>query len=128
MFGPLSFEESELERLKPEKKECFLCTSKFDFREELDVFLKHIFDTHHLVVEDIQNIERLDQYVSFWKEKFVKTPIESIVPSVRIDGTNRYFFVLSILLNDDKYIRHKIKLVSKRRCLLSRLSFTSEFV
>lgn len=117
MFGPLSFEESELEKRNLYiQHECFLCPSQFSLKHQLDRFLKHLFEDHHLVIEDVENIERLDKYVDYWKNKFKETCIESIVPAVKIDGTDIFYFVLSDLLKDDKNIRHKIKLEYALEC------------
>lgn len=54
---------------------------------------------------------------------FQSKNIETIVPSVKIEGTNQYYFILSVLLKDDKQIRHKIKLVRGTFfCFKSRLA------
>lgn len=46
----------------------------------------------------------------YWKEKFKNSPIESIIPSLRVNsGDDRYYFI-SPLIKEDEELRHKLKL------------------
>lgn len=57
MFGPLTFQESllETEELSVETP-CFLCDDRFNLNFCFTLFLKHCFEVHNLVIEDIQHI------------------------------------------------------------------------
>lgn len=62
MFGPLTFEDSkyDVQSLDTETK-CILCEDSFNLRLRLDIFLRHIFDVHQCVIEDVQNIKYLPE-------------------------------------------------------------------
>lgn len=61
MFGPLCFgvgDKSKCDRDDYETQ-CLLCADKFNLDLSLHIFIKHIFEVHHLVIEDVQNIFNL---------------------------------------------------------------------
>lgn len=62
MFGPLTFQETllENEELNVETP-CLLCDDKFNLNLCFTVFLKHCFEVHNLVIEDVQHIHNLHE-------------------------------------------------------------------
>lgn len=62
MFGPLTFQEIllENEELNVETP-CLLCDDKFNLNLCFTVFLKHCFEVHNLVIEDVQHIHNLHE-------------------------------------------------------------------
>lgn len=63
MFGPLTFEDAE-DNVCPAvhlETSCLLCDDKFNLKIGLHIFVKHIFEAHRLVIEDIQNITDLSR-------------------------------------------------------------------
>ncbi|KAK5638004.1 hypothetical protein RI129_012299 [Pyrocoelia pectoralis] len=136
MFGPLSFKDSQTQSNELETQ-CLLCPLKFNLKTCLPFFLKHIFDDHRIVIEDAQHINNIQLYICHWREKFAQRPIEELVPAVTISSSDLKYFVLSMLLNDDKQLRHKLKLDAmlerqefertdtafKTACLFCKLSF-----
>ncbi|XP_017778911.1 PREDICTED: zinc finger protein 277 [Nicrophorus vespilloides] len=110
MFGPLNFREFRKENLENSQETgCPLCDDLFNLKICFDIFLKHLFEVHNLVIEDVQNIYNLEKYLKYWKDKFKTNPIENIVPSISVDINNKYF-LLSSLLKDDKKLRHSLEL------------------
>lgn len=64
MFGPLLFEESKSERNNESQTKCLLCEDTFNLEYSLPVFAAHLFNVHDIIIEEIQNIPNLDEYVS----------------------------------------------------------------
>lgn len=62
MFGPLTFQESLLEdeELSVETP-CLLCEDTFNLNLCFAIFLKHCFEVHNLVIEDVQHIDNIHQ-------------------------------------------------------------------
>lgn len=110
MFGPLTFKESCSINNNEKDTECLLCKQRFDFKSDLSLFLIHIFDQHHLVIEAAQSIDNFEEYVKYWKEKFSKHSFEEIVPKAYEAVDNTKYYLLSDLLKEDKEVRHKLKL------------------
>ncbi|XP_018562000.1 zinc finger protein 277 [Anoplophora glabripennis] len=108
MFGPLTFQYSHT--LESAKTRCLLCEEVFDLGLSVRSFLKHIFEAHNIVIDDVQNIEKLPEYISYWRDRFRTTPLEAIIPSLNMDCTGYKYFLLSALLKEDKKLRHKLKL------------------
>ncbi|KAK9876294.1 hypothetical protein WA026_012591 [Henosepilachna vigintioctopunctata] len=109
IFGPLLFEDKNSDHLNAEIA-CLLCDDIFNLNLSLALFLRHIFEVHHVVIEDVQNIPNLPEYLKYWKDKFKTKNIEEIVPTLRIDSTDRTYHLLSSLLREDKELRHKLNL------------------
>ncbi|KAF7287645.1 hypothetical protein GWI33_005993 [Rhynchophorus ferrugineus] len=111
MFGPFTLENPKLdmEAFNMETK-CFLCEDSFNLKLRLDIFLRHIFNVHTCVIEDVQNIKKLPEYILYWRSRLKQTPIEQIIPSVKIDGTENQFFIFNSLLKEDKELRHRLAL------------------
>ncbi|XP_056648254.1 zinc finger protein 277 isoform X2 [Diorhabda sublineata] len=109
-FGPLVFEENRCDLLQNVDTRCLLCEDEFNLQISLPMFLAHIFDVHNIVIEDVQNIANLHDYISYWQQKFKNTPIEQIIPSITFDSTNQKYFLMSNLLKEDKELRHNLKL------------------
>lgn len=64
MFGPLTFDETKFNQLDcSTETKCLLCEDIFNLRLSLPLFLGHIFDVHNVVIEDVQNIENLHEYI-----------------------------------------------------------------
>lgn len=61
MFGPLSFRNGNDSNWNGDDYEtdCLLCDDRFNLDLSLHIFVKHIFEVHHLVIEDVQNIFNL---------------------------------------------------------------------
>lgn len=61
MFGPLCFETGNRNNCDENEYEtkCFICEDKFNLDLSLHIFIHHIFEVHHLVIEDVQNIFNL---------------------------------------------------------------------
>ncbi|KAJ8953654.1 hypothetical protein NQ314_007261 [Rhamnusium bicolor] len=138
MFGPLTFDETKYNQLVGNTEtKCLLCEDIFNLGLSLPLFLSHIFDVHNVVIEGVQNIENLHEYILYWRNKFKCSPLEQIIPSVNVDSTGQRYFLLSTLLKEDKELRHKLKLdyalkVQEferndksyiRQCLFCRLMF-----
>lgn len=64
MFGPLVFADNKNNHSEylPETK-CLLCEDSFNLSLSLPMFLAHIFDVHNVVIEDVQNIAKLNEYI-----------------------------------------------------------------
>lgn len=64
MFGPLLFEENSY-NINDDHVEtkCILCEDSFNLKISLPVFAAHIFDVHNIIVEEIQAIQNLHEYV-----------------------------------------------------------------
>ncbi|KAK4878453.1 hypothetical protein RN001_010959 [Aquatica leii] len=114
MLGPLAFDTTSLS-LTNEDTQCLMCCTKYNLKQSLPSFLKHIFDIHHIVIEKPQHIDDFALYLSHWRERFKKTPIEQIIPAVIVKPSNHKYFVLSDLLKEDKVLRHKLKLEAMLR-------------
>ncbi|XP_050297676.1 zinc finger protein 277 [Anthonomus grandis grandis] len=139
MFGPLTFEDRKYEdiHITDTETKCLLCEDSFNLKLRLDIFLSHLFDVHHCVIEDVQNIKNLPQYILYWRDRFKTAPIEEIIPSVKVEVTGGQYFLLSSLLKEDQALRHKLTLdyVMKvhefertdehfiRQCLLCKLNY-----
>ncbi|XP_060532724.1 zinc finger protein 277 [Cylas formicarius] len=111
MFGPLTFQAKD--KYKPSddlETKCLLCEDSFNLSLRLDIFLTHLFDAHRCVIEDILNIKKLPQYLAHWRQRLKDNWLESIVPSVKIDGVGNTYFLFSDLLAEDKEIRYKLRL------------------
>ncbi|KAG5887309.1 hypothetical protein JTB14_006453 [Gonioctena quinquepunctata] len=109
MFGPLVFEEINYGKLEGDiETKCLLCEDSFNLKISLPVFLAHIFDVHKVVIEDVQNIRKLDEYVLYWRNKFKCSPLEQIIPSVDVQPKGQRYFLMSNLLKEDKALRHKL--------------------
>jgi hypothetical protein len=136
MFGPLVFEDANCLDTEPEVT-CVLCDNTFNLVVSFDIFVKHLFEAHQLVIEEVQNINNLPEYLLYWRDKFKMTPIEEIVPAIKIASSNQLYFLLSTLLKEDKDLRHRLRLehVLKiqefertdqnyhRQCLFCKLNF-----
>ncbi|XP_044261374.1 zinc finger protein 277 [Tribolium madens] len=139
MFGPLLFETSKPPNSPETESEvtCLLCDDTFNLALSFDIFVRHLFEVHYLVIEEVQNIANLPRYVQYWRDKFKEAPIEEIIPAIKIDSSNQTYFLLSTLLKEDKELRHKLKLEHvlevqefertdggyKRLCLFCKLNF-----
>ncbi|KAF5279327.1 hypothetical protein FQR65_LT15400 [Abscondita terminalis] len=112
MFGPLAFETNQpcLNVACQTELQCLLCPENFNLNQQLPQFLKHIFETHHIVIEAPQFIDDFHLYIKHWRKRFQETQIEQIIPAVAVESTNCKYFVLSDLLKEDKELRHKLKL------------------
>ncbi|XP_072393207.1 zinc finger protein 277 [Diabrotica undecimpunctata] len=111
VFGPLVFEESQYSDLQSDvETQCLFCEDRFNLKLSLPMFLAHIFDVHSVVIEDVQNIDNLHEYVSYWHKKFQKNSLEQIIPSLSLDSTGQKYYLMSSLLKEDKEVRHKLKL------------------
>ncbi|CAH0549502.1 unnamed protein product [Brassicogethes aeneus] len=111
MFGPLSFDESRKKSFSHDREtKCPLCTNQYNLKGELSFFCKHLFEDHRLVIEDVQNIENLHDYVNYWGNKFRTHNMEEIIPSIEVKETESTYYLLSSLLKEDKDLRHKLRL------------------
>lgn len=63
MFGPLLFEQSRPEYNNDVEAKCILCEDSFNLKFSLPVFAAHLFNVHDLIIEEIQNIPNLEEYV-----------------------------------------------------------------
>lgn len=61
MFGPLEFKSTTEDDSEGQQTSCLLCQDSFNLEIGLHIFLKHLFEVHHLVIEDVQNISNLHQ-------------------------------------------------------------------
>lgn len=72
IVGPLNFSESS--ELSPhiQKKEiaCLSCSKTFNYPNDKDLYLAHLFLEHKIVISDERQIAFLDEYLIFWREKF----------------------------------------------------------
>ncbi|KAF5282854.1 hypothetical protein FQA39_LY17475 [Lamprigera yunnana] len=109
MFGPLLLKPFSSAVIDKETQ-CLMCTTTFNLKLCLPMFLRHVFDVHHVVIEDAQHIDNLPGYISYWRTKFEQIPIEQIVPAVVLTPSDSVYFVLSTLLKSDKELRHKLRL------------------
>ncbi|XP_022906495.2 zinc finger protein 277 [Onthophagus taurus] len=110
LLGPLSFDNSpESDEINKESP-CLLCEDRFNLKLGFKIFLKHCFEVHNLVIEDVQNIDNLHDYLMYWKERFVLKPFESLVPSLKMEDTDEKYYLLSTLIKEDKELRHKLRL------------------
>ncbi|KAJ3651862.1 hypothetical protein Zmor_017869 [Zophobas morio] len=112
MFGPLNFDEvgTHSPQVTYSEVVCLLCDNIFNIPLSFEIFVRHLFEVHNLLIEDVQTMDNLPEYIRYWRDKFKQTPIEEIVPAIRIDSSHRLFFMLSTLLEDDKKLRHRLKL------------------
>lgn len=140
VFGPLVFEDNKYECLQQSdatETKCLLCDDSFNLKLSLPMFLAHIFDVHSIVIEDVQNIDNLNEYIQYWRNKFKNSPFEQIIPSLSLDSAGQKYFLMSVLLKEDKELRHHLKLEYalrvqeferndksfSRQCLFCRLIF-----
>ncbi|CAH1956565.1 unnamed protein product [Acanthoscelides obtectus] len=110
MFGPLVFGENKHNHQPDYQTKCLLCEDIFNLKISLPLFLAHAFDVHNIVIEDVESIENLHEYVTYWRNKFKCSPAEQIIPSLNLGTSNERYLVMSSLLKEDKDIRHKLKL------------------
>lgn len=108
VFGPLTFQYNHT--LVSAETKCLLCEEIFDLSLSVRSFLKHTFEAHNVVIDDVQNIEKLPEYIAYWRNRFRTVPLEAIIPSLNVDCTGHKYFLLSALLTEDKELRHKLKL------------------
>lgn len=60
MFGPLEFDRVQNDPPEDEvETPCLLCDDSFNLKIGFHIFLKHLFEVHRLVIEDVQNIANL---------------------------------------------------------------------
>ncbi|XP_045466804.1 zinc finger protein 277 [Harmonia axyridis] len=107
--GPFMIEESRTSDQNTETL-CLLCDDTFNLNEGLPFFVLHLFEVHCIVIEDVQNIFYLSEYIKFWRDRFKLKSIDQIIPSVNVDSTFKKYYFLSTLLKDDKELRHKLRL------------------
>ncbi|XP_018328691.1 zinc finger protein 277 [Agrilus planipennis] len=107
-FGPFLLEEVVKDEDEIETC-CLLCEDKFNLSLALPIFLCHLFEVHHVVIEDVQFIDNLEGYIKYWRERFKNVEMCSIVPSVPIQTTEKYYLI-STLMKEDKELRHKLRL------------------
>lgn len=64
MFGPLSFEDTKRRNQQESQlTKCFLCSKEYNLRTDMVLFCKHLFEEHSLIIEDVQNIPNLPEYI-----------------------------------------------------------------
>lgn len=71
MFGPLLFEESKSVKNCESATKCLLCEDSFNLDLSLPVFAAHLFNVHDIIIEDIQNIPNLEEYVILLLSKYL---------------------------------------------------------
>lgn len=49
---------------------CLGCSKSFQFNEEKDEYLAHLFLIHRLVIADVQHVAFLHEYLKYWKCRF----------------------------------------------------------
>lgn len=64
MFGPINF-QVEVDLVYDEETQCLLCQDRFNLSVAFKLFLQHIFEVHHVVIEEVQYIENLPRYFLF---------------------------------------------------------------
>lgn len=72
IVGPLNFSQDRSLPPRVQKKpiDCLLCCKKFTFPDDKDLYLAHLFIHHKLVISDEHQIAFLDEYMTYWREKF----------------------------------------------------------
>lgn len=65
MFGPLVFQECKYAQDIDLQTKCIFCEDMFNLKLSLPVFAAHLFNVHDVIIEDIQNIANLQEYVVF---------------------------------------------------------------
>ncbi|XP_044763857.1 zinc finger protein 277 isoform X2 [Coccinella septempunctata] len=105
--GPFLLDESTSQN---SETPCLLCEDTFNVKEGLPIFVRHLFEVHSIVIEEVQNIFYLTEYIQFWRSKFKCRAMEEIIPSVSFDSTDKKYYFLSSLIKDDKELRHQLRL------------------
>lgn len=59
MFGPLNFKDEDN---CDKETQCLLCQDKFNLNVAFKIFLQHLFEVHHVVIEEVQYIKNLPKY------------------------------------------------------------------
>lgn len=146
MFGPLNFalkndstSGARQDHATESNSECpcLGCNDTFNICLCFDVFVKHMFEAHQLVVEDIQTIANIPEYMRWWRSKLNGREINcGLIPEVNMGTDGKYYF-LSPLLKDDRMVRQRFQLEKVLRtqeiertdgnyckeCLFCRLQF-----
>lgn len=82
------------------------------------------------------------RYIQYWRNKFKNSPFEQIIPSLSLDSAGQKYFLMSVLLKEDKELRHHLKLEYalrvqeferndksfSRQCLFCRLIIEGSFI
>lgn len=122
MFGPLNFAQhsdftsrGRQEELCDSNTDCIClgCNDTFNISLCFDVFVKHMFEVHSLVIEDIQTIANIPEYMRWWRGKLSDRGIDcGLIPEVDMgfDDADRKYYFLSPLLKDDRNIRQRLQL------------------
>lgn len=63
MFGPLNFEDEKYCGMNNTETKCIICEDSFNLSVSLKIFLMHLFDAHNIVIEDVQTIQYLCEYM-----------------------------------------------------------------
>lgn len=64
MFGPLMFGETKSYQDSEVQTKCILCEDSFNLDLSLPVFGAHLFSVHDVIIEEIQNIANIKEYVN----------------------------------------------------------------
>lgn len=73
IIGPLNFAPQQTQARINRKSvtvPCLFCAQIFQFENDKDEYLGHLFLSHKFVIADVQQVAILDEYLLFWHEKF----------------------------------------------------------
>lgn len=94
---------------------CMLCDNHVE-RSSRDAILKHVIETHHLVIADAAQIPDLSAYMNHWKKVLDSglslQDIASTIDTAPIRGVQEEgvrYYMLSDILDEDKKLREKLQ-------------------
>ncbi|KAG1680900.1 Zinc finger protein 277 [Nymphon striatum] len=94
---------------------CLLCEEEFSLEVNVNDYLKHLFETHKIVISNHKTIAYLDLYLEFWQEKL---SVENLSQFCSVINTNQgsedigkqdQYYLLSEKLPEDREIREKLQ-------------------
>lgn len=52
---------------------CLFCSDAFEFPDQKDEYLAHLYVRHHLIISEVDTVAILADYLVFWRAKFEGT-------------------------------------------------------
>ncbi|XP_037822429.1 zinc finger protein 277 [Lucilia sericata] len=114
----LTFQNSSAQQNKPDNCliTCVKCEKTFQFPQQQDDYLGHLFLSHRLVIADVGEIPLLEDYLKYWQKEFEQHELEEYCTTMLLDqlpdgspGKNEKYYLLSDILPKDFELRTKLK-------------------
>ncbi|XP_039293775.1 zinc finger protein 277 [Nilaparvata lugens] len=103
MFGPLHFKTTQIS-YDGHEIDCVFCDKKFKLPTETKMLSDHIFKSHKLFIDSIEQVAILEKYLTYWKGRFSIITKEELLGS-----TDKEYHTLSDQLEEDKLLREQLR-------------------